>query len=75
MIPCFLIIAHNTGGVVTLDPCDHLCSLDGVQVTVPTPLTQGKIDHAHTKKKLDYPNRLGPEVLVYCHLLIMDDIV
>lgn len=51
MIPCFLIIAHNTGGVVTLDPCDHLCSLDGVQVTVPTPLTQGKIDHAHTKEK------------------------
>ncbi|KAM3593057.1 uncharacterized protein V6R79_005212 [Siganus canaliculatus] len=31
----------NEGGVVTLDPCDHLCSLDGVQVTVPTPLTQG----------------------------------
>ncbi|XP_054893446.1 pleckstrin homology-like domain family B member 2 isoform X3 [Poeciliopsis prolifica] len=31
----------NEGGVVTLDPCGHLCSLDGVQVTVPTPLTQG----------------------------------
>lgn len=38
-----LIITYNTGGVVTLDPCGHLCSLDGVQVTVPTPLTQGKI--------------------------------
>lgn len=31
----------NEGGVVTLDPCGHLCSLDGVQVTIPTPLTQG----------------------------------
>ncbi|XP_041817199.1 pleckstrin homology-like domain family B member 1 isoform X2 [Chelmon rostratus] len=35
---CLII---SEGGVVTLDPCDHLCSLDGVQVTVPTPLTQG----------------------------------
>ncbi|XP_041823811.1 pleckstrin homology-like domain family B member 2 isoform X2 [Melanotaenia boesemani] len=35
---CIII---NEGGVVTLDPCGHLCSLDGVQVTVPTPLTQG----------------------------------
>uniref|UniRef100_A0A3P8VF99 Pleckstrin homology-like domain family B member 1 n=2 Tax=Cynoglossus semilaevis TaxID=244447 RepID=A0A3P8VF99_CYNSE len=31
----------NEGGVVTLDPCGHLCSLDGVQISVPTPLTQG----------------------------------
>ncbi|XP_029313608.1 pleckstrin homology-like domain family B member 2 isoform X4 [Cottoperca gobio] len=35
---CLII---NEGGVVTLDPCGHLCSLDGVQATVPTPLTQG----------------------------------
>uniref|UniRef100_A0A665V3C0 Pleckstrin homology-like domain family B member 1 n=1 Tax=Echeneis naucrates TaxID=173247 RepID=A0A665V3C0_ECHNA len=35
---CLII---SEGGVVTLDPCGHLCSLDGVQVTVPTPLTQG----------------------------------
>ncbi|XP_069573041.1 pleckstrin homology-like domain family B member 2 isoform X1 [Brachyistius frenatus] len=35
---CLII---NEGGVVTLHPCGHLCSLDGVQVTVPTPLTQG----------------------------------
>ncbi|KAM9332306.1 LOW QUALITY PROTEIN: pleckstrin homology-like domain family B member 2 [Pholidichthys leucotaenia] len=35
---CLII---NEGGVVTLDPCGHLCSLDGIQVTVPTPLTQG----------------------------------
>ncbi|XP_071341592.1 pleckstrin homology-like domain family B member 2 isoform X2 [Trachinotus anak] len=35
---CLII---NEGGVVTLDPCGHLCSLDGVQVAVPTPLTQG----------------------------------
>lgn len=35
---CLII---NEGGVVTLDPCGHFCSLDGVQVTVPTPLTQG----------------------------------
>ncbi|XP_070409479.1 pleckstrin homology-like domain family B member 1 isoform X3 [Nothobranchius furzeri] len=35
---CLII---NEGGVVTLDPCGHLCSLDGVQVSVPTPLTQG----------------------------------
>nr|XP_046227581.1 pleckstrin homology-like domain family B member 2 isoform X5 [Scatophagus argus] len=34
-------LISNEGGVVTLDPCGHLCSLDGVQVTVPTPLTQG----------------------------------
>ncbi|XP_041669760.1 pleckstrin homology-like domain family B member 1 isoform X2 [Cheilinus undulatus] len=34
-------LIYNEGGVVTLDPCGHLCSLDGVQVTVPTPLTQG----------------------------------
>ncbi|XP_076017183.1 pleckstrin homology-like domain family B member 2 isoform X2 [Genypterus blacodes] len=34
-------IIFNEGGVVTLDPCGNLCSLDGVQVTVPTPLTQG----------------------------------
>ncbi|XP_074477313.1 pleckstrin homology-like domain family B member 1 isoform X2 [Sebastes fasciatus] len=34
-------LIFNEGGVVTLDPCGHLCSLDGVQVTVPTPLTQG----------------------------------
>ncbi|XP_038142730.1 pleckstrin homology-like domain family B member 1 isoform X9 [Cyprinodon tularosa] len=35
---CLII---NEGGVVTLDPCGHLCSLDGVQVNIPTPLTQG----------------------------------
>ncbi|XP_061777922.1 pleckstrin homology-like domain family B member 2 isoform X5 [Nerophis ophidion] len=34
-------LIFNEGGVVTLDPCGHLCSLDGVQFTVPTPLTQG----------------------------------
>ncbi|XP_061660850.1 pleckstrin homology-like domain family B member 1 isoform X2 [Syngnathoides biaculeatus] len=34
-------LIFNDGGVVTLDPCGHLCSLDGVQVKVPTPLTQG----------------------------------
>lgn len=34
-------LIFNDGGVVTLDPCGHLCSLDGAQVTVPTPLTQG----------------------------------
>ncbi|KAM6908771.1 pleckstrin homology-like domain family B member 2 isoform 3-T5 [Lycodopsis pacificus] len=34
-------LIFNEGGVVTLDPCGHLCSLDGAQVTVPTPLTQG----------------------------------
>ncbi|XP_052399069.1 pleckstrin homology-like domain family B member 2 isoform X4 [Carassius gibelio] len=32
---------ENRGGVVTLDPCGHLCSLDGVPVTRPTLLTQG----------------------------------
>ncbi|XP_016134486.1 pleckstrin homology-like domain family B member 2 [Sinocyclocheilus grahami] len=32
---------ENRGGVVTLDPCRHLCSLDGVPVTRPTQLTQG----------------------------------
>ncbi|KAF4095784.1 pleckstrin homology-like domain family B member 2 isoform X3 [Onychostoma macrolepis] len=32
---------ENRGGVVTLDPCGHLCSLDGVPVTRPTQLTQG----------------------------------
>ncbi|XP_058481556.1 pleckstrin homology-like domain family B member 2 isoform X3 [Solea solea] len=34
-------LIFNEGGVVTLDPCGNLCSLDGVQVSVPTPLTQG----------------------------------
>ncbi|KAB5533301.1 hypothetical protein PHYPO_G00130190 [Pangasianodon hypophthalmus] len=34
-------IIENRGGVVTLDPCGHLCSLDGVPVTTPTQLTQG----------------------------------
>ncbi|XP_063768793.1 pleckstrin homology-like domain family B member 2 isoform X4 [Eleginops maclovinus] len=34
-------LIFNEGGVVTLDPCGNPCSLDGVQVTVPTPLTQG----------------------------------
>lgn len=32
---------ENKGGIVTLDPCRHLCSLDGVPVTRPTQLTQG----------------------------------
>ncbi|KTF85497.1 hypothetical protein cypCar_00025375, partial [Cyprinus carpio] len=32
---------ENRGGVVTLDPCGHMCSLDGVSVTRPTQLTQG----------------------------------
>uniref|UniRef100_A0A8C1ZWT7 Pleckstrin homology-like domain family B member 1 n=1 Tax=Cyprinus carpio TaxID=7962 RepID=A0A8C1ZWT7_CYPCA len=32
---------ENRGGVVTLDPCGHMCSLDGVPVTRPTQLTQG----------------------------------
>ncbi|KAL1248569.1 hypothetical protein QQF64_021887, partial [Cirrhinus molitorella] len=32
---------ENRGGVITLDPCGHLCSLDGVPVTKPTQLTQG----------------------------------
>ncbi|XP_016385493.1 pleckstrin homology-like domain family B member 2 [Sinocyclocheilus rhinocerous] len=32
---------ENRGGVVTLDPCRHLCSLDGVPVTRPTQLMQG----------------------------------
>lgn len=39
--------AYKTGGVVTLDPCGHLCSLDGAQVTVPTPLTQGEAHHSY----------------------------
>uniref|UniRef100_A0A8B9RG22 Pleckstrin homology-like domain family B member 1 n=1 Tax=Astyanax mexicanus TaxID=7994 RepID=A0A8B9RG22_ASTMX len=34
-------IIENRGGVITLDPCGHLCSLDGVPVTRPTQLTQG----------------------------------
>ncbi|XP_034153904.2 pleckstrin homology-like domain family B member 2 isoform X8 [Pangasianodon hypophthalmus] len=34
-------IIENRGGVMTLDPCGHLCSLDGVPVTTPTQLTQG----------------------------------
>ncbi|XP_051542960.1 pleckstrin homology-like domain family B member 2 isoform X2 [Myxocyprinus asiaticus] len=31
----------NRRGVITLDPCGNLCSLDGVPVTRPTQLTQG----------------------------------
>ncbi|KAG5268090.1 hypothetical protein AALO_G00208130 [Alosa alosa] len=36
-------LIENRGGVVTLDPCGHLCSLDGVPVIKPTPLTQAVI--------------------------------
>lgn len=52
---------------MTLDPCGHLCSLDGVQVTVPTPLTQGKRGHAHicTLSHLCF-------TLIQCHLLASD---
>ncbi|XP_042154885.1 pleckstrin homology-like domain family B member 2 isoform X2 [Oncorhynchus tshawytscha] len=35
---CIII---NTSGVIILDPCGNLCSLDGVPVTSPVPLTQG----------------------------------
>lgn len=41
------LFACQTGGVVTLDPCGHLCSLDGAQVTVPTPLTQGNAHNSY----------------------------
>ncbi|XP_028825460.1 pleckstrin homology-like domain family B member 2 isoform X7 [Denticeps clupeoides] len=34
-------IIENKGSIITLDPCGHLCSLDGVPVTRPTHLTQG----------------------------------
>ncbi|XP_017571747.2 pleckstrin homology-like domain family B member 2 isoform X2 [Pygocentrus nattereri] len=34
-------LIENRGGVITLDPCGHLCSLDGVPITRPTQLTQG----------------------------------
>uniref|UniRef100_A0A4W5JQD4 Pleckstrin homology-like domain family B member 1 n=1 Tax=Hucho hucho TaxID=62062 RepID=A0A4W5JQD4_9TELE len=34
-------IITNTSGVIILDPCGNLCSLDGVPVTSPIPLTQG----------------------------------
>ena len=37
---CIII---NTSGVIILDPCGNLCSLDGVPVTSPVPLTQGEI--------------------------------
>ncbi|XP_051537834.1 pleckstrin homology-like domain family B member 2 isoform X2 [Myxocyprinus asiaticus] len=32
---------ENRGGFITLDPCGHMCSLDGVPVTKSTQLTQG----------------------------------
>ncbi|KAJ8385809.1 hypothetical protein AAFF_G00181650 [Aldrovandia affinis] len=32
---------ENMGGIITLDPCGNLCTLDGVPVTKPTQLTQG----------------------------------
>nr|XP_046148547.1 pleckstrin homology-like domain family B member 2 isoform X7 [Oncorhynchus gorbuscha] len=35
---CIII---NTSGVIILDPCGNLCSLDGIPVTSPVPLTQG----------------------------------
>ncbi|XP_026861140.2 pleckstrin homology-like domain family B member 2 isoform X4 [Electrophorus electricus] len=34
-------VIENRGGVITLNPCGHLCSLDGAPVTKPTQLTQG----------------------------------
>ncbi|KAJ8347848.1 hypothetical protein SKAU_G00264370 [Synaphobranchus kaupii] len=36
-------LIENREGVITLDPCGNLCALDGVPVTKPTLLTQGKI--------------------------------
>ncbi|KAJ8390640.1 hypothetical protein AAFF_G00102460 [Aldrovandia affinis] len=33
---------ENSGGVITLDPCDNLCALDGIPITKPTLLTQGR---------------------------------
>ncbi len=35
---------ENRGGVIILDPCGHLCSLDGVPVTRPAQLTQGNLN-------------------------------
>ncbi|XP_066521189.1 pleckstrin homology-like domain family B member 2 isoform X2 [Hoplias malabaricus] len=34
-------LIENRAGIITLDPCGHLCSLDGVPITKPTQLTQG----------------------------------
>lgn len=64
-----LLITIITGGVVTLDPCGHLCSLDGVQVTVPTPLTQGKMHmHTHTHINTWYSTVSGRPILYsLCH--------
>ncbi|KAL2085865.1 hypothetical protein ACEWY4_019185 [Coilia grayii] len=42
-------LIENRGGVVTLDPCGHLCSLDGVPVTKPTLLTQVEVCVCRTK--------------------------
>lgn len=43
---------------MTLDPCGHLCSLDGAQVTAPTPLTQGEAHHSYHLHKCD-PNEIN----------------
>lgn len=43
---------------MTLDPCGHLCSLDGAQVTVPTPLTQGEAHYSHYLYNCD-PNKIN----------------
>lgn len=51
---------------MTLDPCGHLCSLDGVQVTVPTPLTQGKL-YTHTCAQCR--SACSQEKPVYCTLV------
>lgn len=60
------ISSLSTGGVVTLDPCGHLCSLDGVQVTVPTPLTQGKL---YTHICAQCRSACSQEKPVYCTLV------
>ncbi|KAI4898586.1 hypothetical protein NFI96_033239 [Prochilodus magdalenae] len=43
-------LIENRGGVITLDPCGHLCSLDGVPVIKPTQLTQD--GHSETRAHL-----------------------
>ncbi|KAF4075632.1 hypothetical protein AMELA_G00221080 [Ameiurus melas] len=52
-------VIENRGGVVTLDPCGHLCSLDGVAVTTPTQLTQVQL-HVSLRLRFETAARFRP---------------
>lgn len=39
---------ENKSGVITLNPCGNLCAIDGLQVSQPVRLSQGRTQPEHT---------------------------